>query len=819
MTQRALRRWHSMAWPAALVLATIGLAGSGSPASAETLAATAATQTVVSAFAADADTRVHEASPTTNYGSRVVLRVDGATDPDIESYLRFTVSGLAGSVQRATLRLHATAGTVDGPTVAGTSDSWAELAVTWSDRPAPTTAAVDDEGPIATGSWVELDVTSLVPANGTFSFALAATSTDGVDFDSRESSSTSLRPELVVEALTSGAPIATSPPTISGIPQEGQTLTGSPGTWNGSQPIAFANQWQRCDSSGGGCTDLANQTGDTYVVDQSDIGSRLRLVVTATNVDGSGAATSAPFGVVTGVGDIVIAAAGDIAGCTQSVDSATAQLLDSIAPHGVLTLGDNVYPDGADAEFTGCYDPTWGTHKMMTHPSVGNHDYHQLGASGYFNYFGAAAGDPTNGYYAVDFGAWRFYALNSNCAVVPCSAGSAQEQWLRDDLMANPRTCTAAFMHHPRFASGASGVRRDNPSMGALYQAFYEASGDLWLVGHNHQYERLSRLSPTGAIDLEQGIRNFVAGTGGAGLYVFGPPVTGSEVRSMTHGVLKLTLRAGGYDWEFVPVPGSSFTDAGTDVCGAAAPDTTPPSDPTSLTTTSAGAGSVSLSWGASTDFGAVVYDVYRDAQLLESTTTTSYTDTTAVAGATYDYYVKARDAAGNVSGASNTVTVTVAASSIVAFGAEADARVLEAKPGMNFGNSSSLRTDGGSDPDVESYLRFGVSGLSGPVQRAVLRVFASNGTIDGPAVYGTGNGWVETGITWSTRPVRTTGGIDDEGLIVAGTWVEYDVTSLVTGDGTFSFVLATTSTDSVDFESRNSNQAAVRPQLVVTFG
>jgi len=323
---------------------------------------------------------------------------------------------------------------------------------------------------------------------------LAATSTDGVDFDSRESIMTTLRPELVVEALTTGAPAVTSPPTISGIPQEGQTFTASPGAWNGSQPMTFENQWQRCDASGAGCADLANETGQTYALTQADIGATLRVVVTATNADGSGTATSPPSSVVIGAGDVVIAAAGDIAGCAQDVDEATAQLLDSMVLNSVLTLGDNVYPDGTDAEFASCYDPTWGQHKTRTHPSAGNHDYHTPGASGYFNYFGAAAGDPAKGYYAFDIGAWRLYALNSNCSQVPCAAGSEQEQWLRADLAANQRACTAAFMHHPRFASGETTSRRNNTSMAALYEAFYDAFGDVWLVGHNHQYERLTRL-------------------------------------------------------------------------------------------------------------------------------------------------------------------------------------------------------------------------------------------------------------------------------------------------------------------------------------
>lgn len=294
----------------------------------------------------------------------------------------------------------------------------------------------------------------------------------------------------------------------------------------------------------------------------------IALVGLTGTVPGASAETSSTA--VATAGEIVIAAAGDIAKCTHDNDEATAQLLDAIAPAAVLALGDNAYSSGTDAQFTDCYEPTWGRHKTKTFPAPGNHDYHTAGAAGYFNYFGAAAGDPTKGYYAFDLGSWRFYALNSNCSVVPCAAGSAQEQWLRADLAANPRTCAAAFMHHPRFASGESGGRRNNPSMAALFQTFYDASGDLWLTGHNHQYERLTRLDPSGAIDLQRGVRLFVAGTGGAALYAFGAPITGSEVRSATHGVLKLTLRDDGYDWVFVPIAGSTFTDAGTDVCGAA---------------------------------------------------------------------------------------------------------------------------------------------------------------------------------------------------------------------------------------------------------
>ena len=149
-------------------------------------------------------------------------------------------------------------------------------------------------------------------------------------------------------------------------------------------------------------------------------------------------------------GDPVFVGAGDIANCGHSNDEATAKLLDSI-PGTVFTTGDNVYPDGTAAQFADCYAPTWGRHKDRTRPAPGNHDYHTAGAAGYFNYFGAAAGDPGKGYYSYNLGAWHIISLNSEVT------SSAQEQWLRADLAANNSRCTLAYWHHPRFSSGQHG--------------------------------------------------------------------------------------------------------------------------------------------------------------------------------------------------------------------------------------------------------------------------------------------------------------------------------------------------------------------------
>jgi len=149
-------------------------------------------------------------------------------------------------------------------------------------------------------------------------------------------------------------------------------------------------------------------------------------------------------------------------------------------------------------------------------------------------------------------------------------------------------------------------------------------------------------------------------------------------------------------------------------------------------------------------------------------------------------------------------------------FAAAADARVVETNPAANYGIATYLQVDGASDPDQESYLRFAVSGIPGAVQSAKLRLYATtNGTKNGPAVYATGASWSETGLTWNNRPGRTSGAVDNKGAIGTSSWVEYNVTSLVSGNGAYSFVLAADSTDGVKFSSR---EGATPPQLVLTF-
>lgn len=471
MSRRLMLAGLALAVAAAAVLLAVNTPG-----------ASAATST----FTPVADTYVNSSAASTNYGTSSQLGVDNS--PVKRVFLRFAVSGLTEEVTSAKLRLHVddvsgAASNNGGTMKTMSSTTWSETGVTWNNQPSIDGATVGSLGNVSRNRWYEIDVTAAIPGNGTFSFAMTSPSSNGADYDSRESGATS--PQLVV---TIGPPSTTT--------------TTAPTTTTTAPPP----------------------------------------------------------------GDQVLVGAGDIAGCSTSGDEATANLLDGIGGT-VFTAGDNVYDSGTASEFANCYDPTWGRHKARTRPSAGNHDYNTANATGYYGYFGTAAGDPAKGYYSYDLGSWHVVAINSNCSTIGgCGTGSAQETWLRQDLAASTKPCTVAYWHHPLFTSGAN--HSNATAMRPIFQALYDFDAEVVVSGHNHNYERFAPQNPTGGFDVAQGIREFVAGTGGRSHYGFGATQPNSEVRNGdTYGVLKLTLKANGYDWQFVPEAGKTFTDSGSGTC------------------------------------------------------------------------------------------------------------------------------------------------------------------------------------------------------------------------------------------------------------
>jgi hypothetical protein len=142
---------------------------------------------------------------------------------------------------------------------------------------------------------------------------------------------------------------------------------------------------------------------------------------------------------------------------------------------------------------------------------------------------------------------------------------SAQMKWLREDLQQNAAPCTLAYWHVPIFSSGAHGP---DPHMQEAWKVLYEFKADVVVNGHDHHYERFAPQDPRGKKDEARGIREFIVGTGGGGTYRLGRAMPNSEVRTnQTYGVIKFTLEATSYTWEFVPAGPVAFSDKGTGQC------------------------------------------------------------------------------------------------------------------------------------------------------------------------------------------------------------------------------------------------------------
>lgn len=292
------------------------------------------------------------------------------------------------------------------------------------------------------------------------------------------------------------------------------------------------------------------------------------LGLLAASILATGCTTPPPAAAQAGV---TVYAAGDIADCRKvSVEKsgagATAAILVPLllqdATARVLTLGDNAYQKGTLAEFNDCYGPSWGQFKQRTHPSPGNHEYQTPGASGYYDYFGDAAGPQRRGYYRMQIGDWQVYSLNS---YLQPAEHALQLAWLKQELSSANAKCTLAYWHHPMYSSGPHG---NSARMRDVWELLQAAKADLVLAGHDHHYERFAAQDANGTADAARGIAQFVVGSGGSTLYPL-KPLRPNSVASQDKelGVLKLTLKADRFDWQFLAVAGGSYADSGSQAC------------------------------------------------------------------------------------------------------------------------------------------------------------------------------------------------------------------------------------------------------------
>ena len=346
----------------------------------------------------------------------------------------------------------------------------------------------------------------------------------------------------------------------------------------------------------------------------------------------------------------VIGVVGDGAsGANEASD--VVELIASWDPNMFIQLGD-VYERGSIAEFHNWYGTTddWGTFRSITNPTPGNHEYETPGAAPYFHYW-----DNVPHFYSFEEQGWQLISLDSNSEYGQTVPGTDQYEWFEDQL-ADPNPCKIVFMHHPRFRPRAAQTVR----LTHIWNLIAANGVDVVLVGHEHNYERWHPLNGLGEV-VEEGPVQMVVGTGGHEVSAFAlhdeRMAFGVDTVPDAYGALRVELSKDTFDYEYVNTQVETL-DSGSISC--AAPDTEAPTSPL-LIGQADDTPSVHLDWSESNDnVGVVAYDVYRDDVKIASTAELSSIDVFVEPGAEYDYYVVARDAADNVSVASNVATVTV---------------------------------------------------------------------------------------------------------------------------------------------------------------
>jgi acid phosphatase type 7 len=483
-------------------------------------AQTASLNTPAVTFTPVADAYVVASSASSNYGKSVSLRVDNS--PVTRGYMRFIVSGLnGGAVQSAILRIYANSANTTGFSVLALSNNnWDENSINYTNSPV-SGITINSSKAFAAATWVEVDISSYIKAEGTYSLVLSTLSSTNTNLASREDTA-GHAPQLVVSSAA-GQPTTT--PTKTSVPDK--TPTANPTQIKTPTLVP----------TGSGSGNILLIAGDIckHNLGQADYTSNCKKT-------------------------------GDLVRSVLAANPGTQ----------VQTLGDNVNNDTGsyayDAQYQDLYGPNWGSFLNVTHVLMGNHDtYPPSGVAAYFSYFGTAAGPQPGGYYSYNIGSsWHIIVLNAECSKAGgCGASSPQTAWLKNDLAGNSRQCVMAVWHQPRWTSGR---HPDDANYASWWTLLYQYKADIVANGHNHNYERFNQINASEQA-ASDGIREFVVGTGGAPgdgyTYASHPLDPNEAIRNQTamYGVLKLTLSANSYAWNFLPAAGYSFSDSGTSTC------------------------------------------------------------------------------------------------------------------------------------------------------------------------------------------------------------------------------------------------------------
>ena len=542
-----------------------------------------------------------------------------------------------------------------------------------------------------------------------------------------------------------------------------------------------------------------------------------------------------------------------------------------------VTVGDNSYPAGTQSNYgdlvqvgsniSGVFGPSfWKVPGSFTpiFPAMGNHglsisdpihpyllnfpETQAAALSGgryvrdtYCCLDGTSTANYPSAWYAFDSGLARIYILDvawleSNIGTAASAyqvdydyhwtPASPEYQWLQADLAAHPGMLKFAVWHYPLYTDD-NNIQPDTyiQGSGSLEGLLHQYGVNLAFMGHTHTYER-NIASPVG-------LPSYINGGGGGVLNTLGKCLSPYDAYAISFNPTGKACGSASpptsadqvYHFNLISVNGMHVTVSPTNSLGqtfdvqsydfSAGSESIPPSIPANLAATPASGTEVDLSWTASTDNTAVRgYDVYRNGVLLATTDANAfaYSDTSLTPQTSYSYSVDAFDVYGNHSAASSSVVAATLATATYTFAPVADAYVGSDASGSNFGLDPSLQAN--VAPDYHSVLRFNVSDISGAVTKATLRLYAVSSSSFGYQVQSVAAGaWDENLVTYANAPALGSV-VGSSAPLVSGTYMDVDVTSLVTGNGLYDLAVTTASNTSLTFNSRDAGFNP--PQLVI---
>lgn len=499
-------------------------------------------------------------------------------------------------------------------------------------------------------------------------------------------------------------PVSTGAPTIAGSAVEGATLATDGGSWSGGLPMTYTYQWLRCDTGGAGCAAIASAVGATYAVSADDVGSTIRVAVTASNSAGSAEATSDPTATVAAStvpadvvalwhmdetsGSLMLDSVGGHTGTLEYVETGLAGFLGyaygfngastyvTVPDEPDLSPGDSDLtitialktsgtpppsPDDWDLIRKGLYTSVGGEYQIELQ-STGRASCTFKGSLAYIEEFSAGP--------AVNDGQWHTIqciktsttiglGIDGQLFTTAISIGSISNT---DAVVIGARPGSdwySGLLDEASIEISGSGSGGGSGGGGTSTATVPDAPGAL------------AAAAGDGTIHL-----SWTAPTSDGGSAVTGYEIRRSTVSGAETLLTTLSASAGASYDDGAVANGTAYyyTVSAVNAVGAgppsneasATPQQVPLAPPTGLVASPATGRGVQLTWTASSDPAVTSYTVYRRATdadgafaAVASTVSTAYKDSSTVRGVVYWYEVTARDAQGRESAAAGPASAT----------------------------------------------------------------------------------------------------------------------------------------------------------------